>query len=81
MASPFLQTVVCGGVKKHDKTLLCDSIILFEALFDLVVKGRHVSAQPSAGVFLTDGLSFGMKGVLKLKVQAWILFPPNSKKF
>lgn len=47
MASPCLyQTVVCGGVKKHDETLLCDSITLFEVLFELLVKGCHVSAQP-----------------------------------
>jgi len=70
MASPNpSRTVVCGGMKKSDETLLCDRIILSEVLFDLVVKGCHVSAQPSAGIFLTDNLSFGMKGVLNPKVQ------------
>lgn len=52
-------TVVCEHVKKHDKTLLHESIILFDVLFCLVVEG--------SGIFLTDGLSFGMKDMLNSK--------------
>lgn len=75
MALPCLyQTLVYGGIKKHDENLLYGSIILFEVLFELVVKRCHVSASPSAGIFFSDDLSFGMKSMLSLKVQAWIFY-------
>lgn len=35
-------TLVCGDVKKCDKTLLHESTILFDALFDLASKGSFV---------------------------------------
>lgn len=75
MALPCLyQTVVCGGIKKHDKNLLYRSIILFEVLFELVVKSCHVSAPPPAGIFLPDHLRFAMKSMLSLQVQACIFY-------